>query len=129
MPHCSSAATVRISLLGDCRIVVGTATLGLDARKTRELLAYLVVNRRHPQHRDSVARALWPHCRDHRRYLRQSVWQLQKALRPIELATGSSALRTEGDDWLIVDLPETTTIDVDRLRDAARRAEQAAEVG
>jgi DNA-binding SARP family transcriptional activator len=55
---------------------------GLDARKTQELLCYLLIFRNRPHPRETLAGILWgDNTTAHsKKYLRQSLWMLQRAL-------------------------------------------------
>lgn len=56
--------------------------LALNARKVQQLLAYLLVYRKHPLPREQVAELLWDNYPSDktRKYLRQVLWKLRTAL-------------------------------------------------
>jgi DNA-binding SARP family transcriptional activator len=60
----------------------GRALAGLDAPRVQELFAYLLLHRDRPQLRENLATALWNDCGNEqaRKYLRQTLWQLQSAV-------------------------------------------------
>jgi DNA-binding SARP family transcriptional activator len=91
----AAPATLRVELLGGCRVAIGkrTAPRTLPARQ-QELLAYLALNRDAPVSRQQVAGRLWPESTD-----AQALTNLRRELHH---------LRTE--------LP-----DIDRLLDAGPR--------
>jgi DNA-binding SARP family transcriptional activator len=55
---------------------------GLEAPRVQELFAYLLLHRDRPQLRENLATALWSDCGSDqaRKYLRQTLWQLQSAV-------------------------------------------------
>jgi DNA-binding SARP family transcriptional activator len=55
---------------------------GMEARKVQELLTYLLLHRTHPCTRESLATLMWGERNDAqaKKYLRQTLWQLQSAL-------------------------------------------------
>lgn len=60
----------------------GKAVAGLDAARVQELFAYLLLHRGRALVRETLASALWSECGadQARKYLRQTLWQLQSAL-------------------------------------------------
>lgn len=60
----------------------GNPIAGLEARKVQELLGFLLVNRRQPHTRERLIDLLWPDKTpaQGKKYLRQTLWQLQSAL-------------------------------------------------
>jgi DNA-binding SARP family transcriptional activator len=112
-------------LLGECRLWAGsTPVAGLEGRKPRELLAFLLTQGERSHHRDSIVRALWPDLRDGRRHLRQAIWQLQKALKPHE-SNGVALLAGEGDDFVHVDRRLAGAHDVAEVRTRAALARKS----
>jgi len=72
----------RIRLFGRFETTVdGSDTPWLQARKVQELLGYLLLGRNKPVQREKLADKLWPHVdtSHSKKYLRQALWQLQKA--------------------------------------------------
>lgn len=118
---------LEVHLLGECRVWAGGRPVtGLEGRKPRELLAYLLTQGERAQHRDSVMRALWPEQRDGRRHLRQAIWQLQKALKTHE-AGGMSLLEGDGGDFLRIHAGLAGSHDVALLRASAAFARSSNE--
>jgi DNA-binding SARP family transcriptional activator len=62
----------------------------LQAGKPKELFCYLLLHRNKPHPRELLAAVFWPDCTtaQSRKYLRQTLWQLQQAM-PVSLDTGS----------------------------------------
>ena len=76
-------ATLHISLFGRLHCTAGDRAIsGLEARKVQELLIHLLLHRTHPTTREALATLLWGERNDTqaRKYLRQAIWQLQRAL-------------------------------------------------
>lgn len=118
-----SNVKIGVYLLGDCRVLVASKLLdGLTRRKTGDLLAFLLVNRQRKLHRNVIAKSLWPNCADARRYLRQTIWQLHKALKPAERAGMAPILRANEDDHPTVELPSDALLDADLLQHAEAQA-------
>ena len=72
-----------IRLFGKFRVSRdGHSLPGLEAPRVRELFAYLLLHRDRPQLREHLATALWSDCGSEqaRKYLRQTLWQLQSAV-------------------------------------------------
>lgn len=61
----------------------GKKIFGIEARKVQELLSYLLIFRNHPQSRELLSETLWNNnSSEHsKKYLRQTLWRLQSALR------------------------------------------------
>ena len=61
---------------------------GLDGQKCRELLAYLLLQRRTPNRREQLAVLFWPDSSAHtaRKYLRHHLWRIQTVLAENEIA-------------------------------------------
>jgi DNA-binding SARP family transcriptional activator len=74
---------LNVSLFGKFRMWYGDQSLaGLEGRKVQELFCYLLLYRSKPHPRETLADLLWG---DHltaqsKKYLRQTLWQLQAAL-------------------------------------------------
>ncbi len=78
---------LRILLLGKLRLQDDTSTqpaAGFESSKVQELFAYVLLHRRRPHTREALANLLWPESGPDqgRKYLRQTLWQLQSALEP-----------------------------------------------
>ena len=78
--------SLQISLFGRFRIQQGRTPLaGCQPGKAQELLSYLLLHRRRPHTRETLASLLWgDHCTtaQSKKYLRKALWQLQAALSP-----------------------------------------------
>jgi DNA-binding SARP family transcriptional activator len=86
---------------------------GLDARRVQELLAYLLLNRRRPQPRETLAELLWADgpALQARKYLRQALWQLQHALDPAPRPDVTPVLAVDS-DWIAIDGRADVRLDV-----------------
>lgn len=76
-------AVLHISLFGRLRCMMDNDLVsGIEARKVQELLTYLLLHRAHPCTRESLATLMWGERNDAqaKKYLRQTLWQLQSAL-------------------------------------------------
>lgn len=90
-------------------------TITLPGRKVEELLCFLLLNRRQPLNRESLADTLWPDAAGDlgRNYLRKALWQLQRALTkqvtgPAQTPNSATSLRTGPEtanqiDWLVIE--------------------------
>src|SRR5207249_379052 len=104
-PHLGRQATHSyayvVQLLGMFSVTAAAADSPrvLKGRKIQELLAYLLVFRERPHHRETLAGALWPKSttEQSRKYLRQGVWQLRGLVAP-EAAPAPLVL-TDG-EWI-----------------------------
>lgn len=75
-------ATLRITLFGKFNATrVGTPLVGLEARKTQELLCYLLLYRHRLHAREVLAGQFWGDypTAQAKKYLRQALWHLQSA--------------------------------------------------
>jgi DNA-binding SARP family transcriptional activator len=91
---------------------------GLEARKVQELLIHLLLHRTHPTTREALATLLWGERNDAqaRKYLRQALWQLQRALdaacHPL-----TPLLRADA-DWIEFDPALAIWLDVEQFERA-----------
>jgi DNA-binding SARP family transcriptional activator len=112
---------IRFSLFGKLRIQIGnTAVAGLEARKVQELICYLLVNRREVHHRERLASLFWENqtTANSRKYLRQTLWQLQTVL---DQTTGSGdPLLLVDDEWIQLNPAAALWLDVAELENAFR---------
>lgn len=102
---------LRITLLGKFGVRRGKKPVkDLEATKTQELLAYLLLYRERPHHREKLAALLWEDSSpsQSKGYLRQTLWQLQSAL-----GEESSLLLLES-DW--IQIAETADLQLDVAR-------------
>jgi DNA-binding SARP family transcriptional activator len=79
---------------------VGLPLAGLEPRKARELLCFLLLQPPRPQPREALAAMLWPEIptAQSRLYLRKTLWQLQAALADPD-GTKPAALSVD-DEWV-----------------------------
>lgn len=116
------SVTVTISFLGPFRARVDDVALPPpDSRKAVELLAFLLLNRQRPHHRDGLAELLWPESgrSQARRYLRQCLWQLHSALAPVADTLGAPLVVARDAEWIAAQLKPGLAVDVDRLEQVA----------
>jgi len=74
---------LKVCLFGKFRVYdAETAVPGLEAKRTQELLSYLLLQPNRPHPRESLATTLWDDqtTTQSKKHLRQSLWQLQSAL-------------------------------------------------
>jgi DNA-binding SARP family transcriptional activator len=95
-------STVSVSLFGkfNVRSEVGELT-GLEAFKTQELLGYLLINRNRPHSREALAALFWGDYStlQSRKYLRQTLWQINSALQDHLNGHGTPPLLAE-QEWV-----------------------------
>lgn len=110
---------IRISMFGTLRVQQGKVDLpGFEARKVQELLCYLLLHRDQVQNRERLASLFWGNqtTANSRKYLRQTLWQLQSALEP---RTGANEPALLADDECIRINPAAPLwVDVAALEDA-----------
>lgn len=112
-------ASLHICLFGRLHCEVeGRAVIGLEARKVQELFVHLLLHRAHPCTREALATLLWAERNDAqaRKYLRQALWQLQRALDAACHPT-TPLLRTDA-DWIEFDPALDIWLDVDQFERA-----------
>jgi DNA-binding SARP family transcriptional activator len=118
-------AQIDIRLFGRFTIQSSAGVVtGLRSTKAQELFAYLLLHRDRPQPREVMAESLWadsdsPHAR---KYLRQTLWQLQATLRPLG-AVGRRMLRIEA-DWVELRSVPEMRLDAALLQDASAKADR-----
>lgn len=85
---------------------------GLEANKDRELLSYLLIYRRQPHARETLASLLWgdTSTEKSKKYLRQALWHLQTALATDTDANGQ--LLVVEHDWVRLNLESEIWLDV-----------------
>jgi DNA-binding SARP family transcriptional activator len=91
---------------------------GMGGRKGEELLAYLVLFRDRPHHREALSETLWGGDAldlDPKKHLRQALWQLRLAFRPSH--PDPFVVLTQG-EWLRLDPDAEIGADVWRLEEA-----------
>lgn len=83
----------------------GHLPAGLEARKVQELLSYLLLAKNRPIQRERVADQLWSEVDAVRskKYLRQALWQLRRALSmPQQAEAGGHRLLTVSQEWISI---------------------------
>lgn len=118
--------TLSLSLFGKLKIECANRSLiSLEARRAQELLCYLLLYRERLHEREKLATLLWPesNATQSKRYLRQTLWQLQSALGQVTEHTPALlcvdheriGISTKSDYWLDVDVLESAyAVAVDR---------------
>jgi len=104
---------LRATLFGKFNVQRGDLRLeGIHARKVQELLSYLLIFRNHPQPRELLSEVLWGNqpSASSRKYLRQTLWRLQSALK-ISGNSSEPILLIE-DDWIEFRLPAYFWLDI-----------------
>jgi DNA-binding SARP family transcriptional activator len=92
---------------------------GLGSSKLQELLSYLLLYRGRPHPRENLAALLWgdtPTAQS-KKYLRQSLWQLQSALNSQTEPSGNHILLVET-DWININPEADFWLDVAEFEDA-----------
>jgi DNA-binding SARP family transcriptional activator len=87
--------------------------------KTRELFCYLLLHRNKPHPRELLASVFWPDCTtaQSRKYLRQTLWQLQQSL-PFSPASGSTRIFRCDSESVQVNAETDIWLDVAELENA-----------
>ncbi len=85
----------------------------LERGKAQDVLCYLLLNRRQTHYREDLAARFWPEATtaQSRKYLRQAIWQIQKALDAA--AEGGPKLIRVQPNWIRVDPDVTLWIDIE----------------
>jgi DNA-binding SARP family transcriptional activator len=117
-------STLRVSLFG--RFMVrhhDLAVEGLESRKVQELFAWLLLNRGRDHPRESLCTVLWPESAhaESRKHLRQTLWQLQAALRNHH-EPGQARVLEVRPDWVRFDASADLWLDVAEFEEAVEQA-------
>ncbi len=93
---------------------------GLNASKVQELFCYLLLYRDRPHPREALASLLWgdTSTSQSKKYLRQSLWQLQGALK-CHVESGASQLLLIDSDWVQLNSVAQLRLDVADFEQAA----------
>jgi DNA-binding SARP family transcriptional activator len=113
-------ARITVCLFGKLSLQCnGHALSGFDARKIQQLLCYLLLHRDHPQPREVLASLLWADnsTDQSKKYLRQTLWQLQSALDQNHKLFNGSLLTVEA-DWVDLHSGADLWLDVAAFEDA-----------
>jgi DNA-binding SARP family transcriptional activator len=86
---------------------------GLETSKVQELLSYLLIHRNRPRPREALAALLWEDAATEksRKYLRQTLWHLQSALKSQDAAAGDRILLVE-ENWVQLNTNSEIWLDV-----------------
>ena len=104
---------LRATLFGKFRMQRGKLKIeGIEARKVQELLSYLLIYRNHPQPRELLSEILWGDhfSRNSRKYLRQTLWRLQSALKMSGASVGLDLCIDN--DWIQIDTSDNFWLDI-----------------
>jgi DNA-binding SARP family transcriptional activator len=90
-----------------------------DGLKVQELFSYLLLNRARPHNRETLAGVLWGGGRadQSRKYLRQTLWQLQSSLAREPATCGTDILVVDS-GWVHINLNADMSVDVMELEHA-----------
>lgn len=116
---------LQVLLFGKFRIRHrGEDLIGFDGRKTQELLAYLLLHRSRAHAREVLADLLWgePRGVQTRKYLRQTLWQVQTALEPCADADEAAPLVADA-EWVQLNPVCSIWLDVAQFEEAYLRAQ------
>ena len=94
---------MQIELFGPIRVsCAGEPVAGLEARKAQELLAFLLLQRTRAYSREFLAELLWGQRApfQSKKYLRQVLWQVQRALASCGEGAGHAALLSIDGEWV-----------------------------
>ena len=112
---------LRISLFGRFRVEYDgrPRTKSLDSRKVQELFSYLLLYRDRLHPRESLADFFWSENSNaqSRKYLRQSLWQLQSALKTEDGSAEETAVLVDS-DWVGINKDSDIWLDVSELESA-----------
>lgn len=97
----------------------------MESRRLQRIVAYLLLFRDRPHHRDALSATLWTGSqpKQSRKNLRQNVWQLQKL--PVKSGGDSSPLLLTEKDWIQID-PNCFWLDIAELETAYERVRTVA---
>ena len=119
---------IQVRLFGKFQIRFnGAELIGIEGRKTQELLAYLMIYRSRAHAREVLAETLWgePHRAQTRKYLRQALWQVQTALEPCAVADSNLPLVADP-DWVQFNPISSVWLDVAQFEDVYVRSQGVA---
>ncbi len=113
-------AMLQICLLGKFQAQFDELNLqGLYAVKVQELFSYLLLNRDRPHHRENLGGLLWGDAQTSqaKKYLRQTLWQLQTAFNPLHKRANQSILNIES-EWISINPEADFWLDVKEFEHA-----------
>lgn len=129
--------TLEVYLFGRfCAYHNGKALEGIDARKVQELFCYLLLHREDSLSREALASTLWPDTTtaQSKKYLRQTLWQLQSILgcqtkpihkRLLRIQPERVQLNSQADLWFDVAVFEQAFALVQKISGRALNLSQA----
>lgn len=110
-----------ISLLGKIDINYDGVPLSVcEATKVQELFCYLLLHCDRPHPRELVASLLWgDYCTtsQSKKYLRKTLWQLNRYLESFPFESGKKLVHVEA-DWIRLDSPDSLWLDVAAFEEA-----------
>ena len=112
-------AILKVCLFGKLSLHCDADELaGFDARKLQQLFCYLLIHRDHPHPREVLAGVLWGNnsTEQSKKYLRQTLWQLQSALDRGSDRSGNFI--TVDADWVNLNSSRDLWLDVAIFEDA-----------
>ncbi|MFL6275311.1 MAG: BTAD domain-containing putative transcriptional regulator [Blastocatellia bacterium] len=104
-----------VRLFGKLSVTCGEETVhGLDGLKAREMLCYLLLHRRNPHPRERLAGLFWADSStaQSKKYLRQTLWEIQRALQPCVPACNEGFFLSEA-EWMYWNPAVDLWVDVD----------------
>lgn len=122
-------ANLHIQLFGIPLILChGRAVAGLEARKVLELFCYLLLYRERPHSRESLANVLWSNISttQSKKYLRQTLWQLQAALNQQKPSAGDNCLIVAESDYVHSRLTMDAWLDIALFEETFNRVQGVA---
>jgi len=115
---------IRVSLFGRFEARCDKRQMpGLRARKVQEFLSYMLLSRQRQIQREKLADRLWQQVdsASAKKYLRQALWQLQRAYEA-EAAPGDGPLLVVDQDWVGLDADAPLWVDARELERAYESA-------
>ena len=119
---------LQVSLFGRLSVKLGGDDVsGLDAKKSQELFAYLLVYRTGSHSREVLAELLWGDRQpaQSRKYLRQALWQLQSVLETASISAGNPLLDVDP-EWVRLNSSAPLWLDVVQVERAYAQAQGVA---
>jgi DNA-binding SARP family transcriptional activator len=104
-----------VRLFGKLSVTCGEATArGLEGLKAREMLCYLLLHRRAPHPRERLAGLFWADSStaQSKKYLRQTLWEIQRALQQCVPACNEGFFLSEA-EWVCWNSAVDLWVDVD----------------
>jgi DNA-binding SARP family transcriptional activator len=111
---------LRVCLFGKLDVKRGDqGTVDLCARKAQELFCYLLLHRDRPRTREALAAVLWNDCSpaQSKKHLRQTLWQLQTAIR-LPTEPHHAPVLTVESEWVYIDPRNNLWLDVAEFEQA-----------